>query len=330
MKKILYIIMSLAIIGSSVMPGSLADKVKDSSIVSAVGEYKVYTDEETGFEYMVPLSNEATIVGYTGDKKTLEIPSEIGRYKYKVKSIGSSAFYGNEELTEVTIPDGVRKIEANAFKHCLNLTKVDIPDSVYLIEHDAFYGCKSLTEIIIPDSVTLIEEKAFFTCTSLTKVTLSKNLKEIRMYAFSECSNLAEIIIPESVEVVGYSVFNNCESLTKMVIYNKDVEFDSFGNCPNLTIYGYKDSTAETVVAKYGWPTPYFFIPLDDKLNGDVNGDGSVSAIDLVTLMKYLLGDTSGIDKYYADVDNDGSVDILDLIRLKGIVLEYWEVIALW
>ena len=35
-------------------------------------------------------------------------------------------------------------------------------------------------------------------------------------------------------------------------------------------------------------------------------------------LMKYLLGDTSGIDKDHADVDNDGSVDILDLIRFKS------------
>ena len=52
---------------------------------------------------------------------------------------------------------------------------------------------------------------------------------------------------------------------------------------------------------------------------GDVNNDGSVSAVDLVELRHYLLNQTFSGDIYAADANMDGTVDIRDLVRIKKL-----------
>jgi oligoendopeptidase F len=58
---------------------------------------------------------------------------------------------------------------------------------------------------------------------------------------------------------------------------------------------------------------------------GDVNLDGVIDPVDLLTLKKYLLGmDISTLDFYTstADLNSDGSINILDLLTLKRILLQ--------
>ncbi|PYG86544.1 dockerin type I repeat protein [Ruminiclostridium sufflavum DSM 19573] len=56
-------------------------------------------------------------------------------------------------------------------------------------------------------------------------------------------------------------------------------------------------------------------------LNGDANGDGSIDALDLAMVKKFLLGNTVDMNKENADVNDDGSVDALDLAAIKKILL---------
>ena len=66
-----------------------------------------------------------------------------------------------EEVTKITIPEGVTSIGDWAFYECSSLTEITIPDSVTSIGDSAFDGCTSLTEITIPDSVTSIGDRVF-------------------------------------------------------------------------------------------------------------------------------------------------------------------------
>ena len=52
---------------------------------------------------------------------------------------------------------------------------------------------------------------------------------------------------------------------------------------------------------------------------GDINGDGVISAQDLLLLRKYLVGIAveSRFDRLAADLNGDGKIDILDLVRLR-------------
>ena len=51
--------------------------------------------------------------------------------------------------TEVTIPDGVTRIDSEAFDGCIALASVTIGDSVTSIGENAFSGCSGLTSITI-------------------------------------------------------------------------------------------------------------------------------------------------------------------------------------
>ncbi|EPR09370.1 pectinesterase family protein [Ruminiclostridium papyrosolvens] len=59
-----------------------------------------------------------------------------------------------------------------------------------------------------------------------------------------------------------------------------------------------------------------------DVLSGDVNEDGTVSALDFALLRKYILtGISDGINLTAADVNTDGSVNALDYALLKSYLL---------
>ena len=64
-----------------------------------------------------------------------------------VVAIGERAFYECENLTSVTIQNGVTSIGRYAFYGCSKLASVEIPDGVLSIGDSAFALCTSLTNI---------------------------------------------------------------------------------------------------------------------------------------------------------------------------------------
>ena len=57
----------------------------------------------------------------------------------------------------------------------------------------------------------------------------------------------------------------------------------------------------------------------DSGIFGDINGDGTVSVIDVVQVINMILGG-SDIDSA-ADLNDDGNVDVLDVIIMVNIIL---------
>jgi len=84
-----------------------------------------------------------------------------------VTSIGNSAFYKCNGLTDIEIPNSVTLIEDYAFSECIGLTSITIPNSVTTIGSRAFYGCSNLQNIEIPNSVMTIGYNALDNCNKL-------------------------------------------------------------------------------------------------------------------------------------------------------------------
>jgi hypothetical protein len=176
-----------------------------------------------------------TIVGYTGVAGEVVIPSTLDGLP--VTDIGDSAFLLREDVTSVTISDGVTAIADWAFARCYGLTRVTLPGSLVSMGEGAFYLCAALTNITIPNNLATIEDWTFSGCASLTEVTFGNRVARIEDRAFSHCVSLPTLAIPDTVTSLGSKAFSSCYSLTNVIIGNsvKKIEDSAFAHCYSLT-----------------------------------------------------------------------------------------------
>ena len=165
------------------------------------------------FEWSVLGDGTVSIDGYKGDDEKVVIPSEMDGKR--VTAIGNNSFQFSE-ITSITIPHGVTKIECCAFASCPSLASINIPDSVTAIGEMAFLGCTSLTSIDIPEGVTVISGVTFAGCTSLMSITIPDSVTKIGDSVFTNCTSLTSINIPDSVTEIGENSFVGCELLSSI------------------------------------------------------------------------------------------------------------------
>ncbi len=90
------------------------------------------------------------------------------------KTMTELIFYSTSRLAkEFVVPDTVRKIGRSAFYGNQHLLKIHLPQGIKIIERSAFANCTMLSHINIPDSVTTISEWAFCNCTNLFHLELA-------------------------------------------------------------------------------------------------------------------------------------------------------------
>lgn len=180
------------------------------------------TAEETFTEdyYIYTVTDgEATLTGVTPDLNgDVVIPSTLG--SYPVVSIGDGAFYENENVTSVVIPDGVRSLGNGVFEdsHC-TLKCVIIPDSVTEIGWGVFQECYSLEQVILSENIKIIPPYTFEGCLSLESIELPENLEEVYGISFTGCAKLKELVFPDNVKKIeGYTLMGASVSVEKIVI----------------------------------------------------------------------------------------------------------------
>ena len=165
-----------------------------------------------------------------------------------VESIGNYAFRNCENLTSITIRNGLTSIGFAAFARCTSLVSITFPDSLTSIDQNAFYNCTSLTSITLPNSVTSIGANAFSDCTSLTSIVIPNGVTIIKIFTFENCTSLTSITIPNSVTSIGEEAFVGCTNLTSVTIGNSVTSMGrgAFHSCTSL-----KNITFEGTVAKW-------------------------------------------------------------------------------
>lgn len=151
-----------------------------------------------------------------------------------IKALGSiiGGCSGCKNLTEVTIPNNVKKISGMAFYGC-PITKITIPSSVTEVQTYAFWNCRNLTEIIIENDVI---GDAMFSSTGITNLIIPEHVHTIGAGAFSNCKDLASINLPKALASLGRGVFTECEKLESIVVPSAITEIPSrlFDRCTNL------------------------------------------------------------------------------------------------
>ena len=129
--------------------------------------------------------------GRAGDVPWAQVRDQIELVYFDrdITNVGQYAFYGCENLKDVSLPDLLDDIGQYSFSLCGHLTSVLIPDGAKTIKGHAFASCGELVKITIPESVTKIEEYAFFSCTALESVRIAENC-EFEKTAFPETTRI--------------------------------------------------------------------------------------------------------------------------------------------
>ncbi len=163
------------------------------------------------------------------------IPESVayGGSDYRITCIKNHAFYKCTDLTSITIPKSVSKIENSAFQGCSALKKVIIDDikswcsvdfenaysnPLQLAHHIFSDENTEVQELSIPNSVINIGARAFASCTGLTLINIPNTVTSIGNSAFQGCTGLTSVAIPSSVTSIGNGAFNYCENLASVHI----------------------------------------------------------------------------------------------------------------
>lgn len=173
--------------------------------------------------------------------------SKIGTDAYEQGIIGSRAFYGCSDITELTI-DNVNNIGNLAFGDCFRLSRLTFGDYVYDISSNAFEGCANLQAIhigknvskytcwntIFPaslgalETITVSADNANYLSTA-TNCLVDK--KDFTLYLGTNSS-----VIPNTVKIIGVDAFNGCSGLSTINIPASVTEIrgNAFLNCTGL------------------------------------------------------------------------------------------------
>ena len=164
---------------------------------------------DTGLE-SIDIPDSVTFIGDGAfvlcDLKEVKLPASL-------KEIGSSVFEGH--ITEITVPGSVEKIGEYCFSGCENLSSITLSEGITKIDSYALADCRVAT-VNLPKSLKTIEDNAFKGCWMLT-IDLPEGLEYIGENAFGGTGFLS-IKIPATTKYIGAHAFDSNESLTEVYL----------------------------------------------------------------------------------------------------------------
>lgn len=125
--------------------------------------------------YRISGIEKRTLVGFTPYGRSLKdvpLPENIS-------VIGPRVLKNRLDLTSVTIPSSVIKVDRMAFAECTRLKEVTILSGSITICDDAFTGCTALETIKFPNGYSSLSGKSFSDCPSLKRIVIENRTWEI-------------------------------------------------------------------------------------------------------------------------------------------------------
>lgn len=181
-----------------------------------------------------------------------------------VTKIGENAFCACENLTEISLPEGITEIGSNAFSKVKNLKKINIPKSVNSLGRDAFFDNRKddIPDVVEEENgvcyvgnwavgLAMIKEERADSDASHSPFALAWRWKEalpesgtitIREGTVGICANafssstIQAVSFPNSLKYICDSAFNGCNDL-KSISIPEGVEVIgdyAFNSCQNL------------------------------------------------------------------------------------------------
>lgn len=211
-----------------------------------------WVSSEAGYDKLIVTLDGTAILEKSGDTSgTFTTTVGSGSHTLVVKYSKDGSYSNGQDKAKVSNIEVVGggasaslSIGHEAFRGCNNLSSITLGEGIKSIGDYAFYGCSKLAEVTIPNKTTSLGEYCFSGNSLLANIDLGNGLKTIGQYCFSGCS-MPEISIPASVTSIGNYTFNNCSSLADVVIEDRTSELTLgsngssplFASCPLDSVY---------------------------------------------------------------------------------------------
>ena len=188
-----------------------------------------------------------------------------------VLNYGGYLYIDEVPVTNITLPEGISKVNEYMFKNCYNVASVELSNSVEEISQNAFNNCAVLEKITFGNGLKTIGSNAFSGCEFLNKIEIPDielwcNLTFEDTYYTNPLSFGADLyingeivkdlVIPYTVEAIKDYTFSNgkFESVT-ISDGVKSIGSYAFSDCLSLTdITIGKDVTSIAEYAFYNTP----------------------------------------------------------------------------
>ena len=204
-----------------------------------------------------------------------------------VENIGSSAFYGNETLTDLYF-NATSCVSANgAFNGCAALTNVAIGEGVVKIPSYFITNCDTVVDIVIPKSVTVIGNFAFSN---------NDGLETVRF------NSTGEIIIGNDILQASYKAMICCKENSYMHSYAmiNGIKFAIVDGADNP-----KFEIKNDVLISYKGSAENVFVSAASKIGfGAFKGNETLKSVEL----------SSGVDRIFGSA-------FADCINLEKIII---------
>ena len=132
---------------------------------------------------------------YDADSCKLTITGYGAMTDYKRADLPWASYV--DQITYISLPDGLTHIGNYAFRDCRNLSSASLPSRLKSIGLEAFRNCQNITAITLPDSLTAIDRYAFYGCSKLDMVRAEMTTPfAFGSSAFASIKSTCKLIVP--------------------------------------------------------------------------------------------------------------------------------------
>lgn len=211
-------------------------------------ESDIYEYDDTSATLTIKYNGNKVMPGYRAVFQ--DYGSEHGYDEYRdamAMLIPWAQYY--DSAKKIVIEDGYVNIGACAFRDFGQVTSITLPSSVVRIDNYAFSDCYSLETVKVNGKLETIGTNAFELCSSLKDISFIEGVGQIPYGCFSN-SGVENVVIPNGVYRIGENAFSYCDELKSVCIGSTEatetsyisIGAQAFSNCVNLESFTVNDS----------------------------------------------------------------------------------------
>lgn len=224
----------------------------------------------------------------------------------------------SHKMAILNLPDGLKYINSGAISYTGNLQTVTLPQGLEIIGTEAF-KLSGLSEITIPESVEYIGDAAFWD-DNLEKITiLNPNCEIYDSYSSYTLNGKKNVFTIYGFNVSTAHDYANHHNRNFVAL---DAVETTMTTEATTTITTTTTTKATTTTAPVTTTSPTTTTTEAELMQGDVDGDDTVSVSDAVIVLNIYAASAAGIDVtnytdaqlHAADVDGDGTATVADVV----------------